>query len=129
MNDQRCKEVDLGLIIRRPRYQGRSARRELDHALAAAALDWTLEVYFVGSAVLQLAAAPPLESSLLPAGYRGWPALTDMVEGEDEPPVFAEPDWLRRCDSLGMSLLLNPVPLPAADMRRRWSQCGRVILL
>ncbi len=57
-------------------------------------MDFTLEVYFLGSALMQLAEDRDGKAAMLPAGYRAWAALPDLAEVA----VFAEPEWLRHCD-------------------------------
>ena len=65
--------LTLGLLVARPPYAARAPRAELDLALAAAALDYRLEIYFLGSAVLQLADDRGAEPAMLPSGYRAVP--------------------------------------------------------
>ena len=115
----------LALLVRDRPYRRRAARASLDTALAAAALDFRLEVYFLGQAVLQLLAERDPAPALLPAGYRGWAALPELTELR----VFAERRWLQRCARDGLDLLLEPEPLGAADMARRWRDCPQALLL
>ena len=109
----------LAFIIRGQPYAHRVARADLDLALAAAALDFGIELYFVGPALMQLAADRDSNGALLPAGYRGWAALPELAEVQ----AYAEGDWLERCERSAIRLLLPLQPLDAAAMRVAWRQC------
>lgn len=115
----------LALLVRDRPYRRRAARADLDTALAAAALDLGLEIYFLGGAVLQLAAQRDPAPALLPPGYRGWSALPDLAEIH----AYAERGWLRRCERDGIELVLPLEPLDAAAMAERWRVCDRALLL
>lgn len=115
----------LALLVRDRPYRRRAARGDLDTALAAAAMDWRLELYFLGAAVLQLADRCDPTPALLPPGYRGWSALPDLGEVQ----AFAEQDWLQRCERDGIGLVLALQGLDAATMAERWRSCDHALLL
>lgn len=115
----------LALLVRDRPYRRRTPRSDLDTALAAAAMDFRLEIYFLGAAVLQLAAERDTGPALLPPGYRGWSALPELADLQ----VYAEHGWLRRCERAGLALALPVEPLGAADMAQRWRHCRHALLL
>jgi sulfur relay (sulfurtransferase) DsrF/TusC family protein len=115
----------LALLVRTPPYRSREPRAELDVALAALTLDFELEVYFLGDALLQLAANKDGGDAGLPAGYKAWAALSELGTVR----LFGESGWLRRCERLGTDLLLQVDGLGAARMKTRWRACDRVIVL
>lgn len=115
----------LALLVRDRPFRRRAARADLDTALAAAALDFHLEIYFLGGALLQLAAQRDPTPALLPPGYRGWSALPEFTEVR----AFAERGWLQRCERDGIELLLPARPLDAAAMAEQWRACDRALLL
>jgi sulfur relay (sulfurtransferase) DsrF/TusC family protein len=113
----------LALIVRRPPWHQRAARADLDLALAAMAMDIPLEVYFLGAALLQLARERDSRDALLPPGYRAWASLGDHAEVA----VFAEQQWLDRCASRQIPLILRPRPLSRVAMTERWRCCRHVV--
>ena len=115
----------LALLVRDRPYRRRAARAELDTALAAAAMDFHLELYFLGSAVLQLADGRDPTAALLPPGYRGWSALPDLTEVR----AFADTAWLQRCTADGIGLVLPVQGLDPAAMAQRWRACSHALLL
>jgi sulfur relay (sulfurtransferase) DsrF/TusC family protein len=114
----------LSLLVRNHAYRRRAARADLDTALAAAALDLDVEVYFLGRSVLQLAVDRDPAPALLPVGYRGWTALPEMADAR----IFADREWLQRCARDGIELALPVEALGAAEMARRWRDSDRVLL-
>jgi sulfur relay (sulfurtransferase) DsrF/TusC family protein len=117
--------IQFGLVVRGHPYRQRSARSELDVALAAAALDWTLAVYFLGPSVLQLAAGHDAEPAMLPPGYRAWAALPELADVG----FYAEPGWLGRCRDRGIELILPVEPLDRREMRAGWRAVDRLLVL
>ena len=115
----------LALIVRGLPYGHRAPRADLDLALAAAALDFQLEVYFVGPALLQLAADRDGAAAGLPPGYRAWAALPDLADVQ----LFAEHEWLRRCTEHGIDLLLPVAGLDEGRMRAGWRQCRTALVV
>jgi sulfur relay (sulfurtransferase) DsrF/TusC family protein len=118
----------IGLLIRSPAYQHRSARSQLDVAMLTATLDFDLSLYFLGEAVLQLAARDNTRPAMLPAGYRAWASLPELVE-QGELKVFAEPAWLAKMQQNHMQACLDIQPANSAQMREDWAKCDRVLLL
>jgi sulfur relay (sulfurtransferase) DsrF/TusC family protein len=118
----------LGLVVRNTAYAQRSARGQLDVALLAAAVDFDLHIYFLGSAVLQLTDRGDLTEAQLPAGYRAWASLPDLFE-RAELQVFVEPDWLEKLHSKGLQTCLPVLPGNPMDMQRDWARCDRLLTL
>ena len=115
----------LALIVRGRPYERRAPRADLDLALAAAALDFQLEVYFLGPALLQLAADRDGAAAHLPPGYRAWAALPDLADVQ----VFGEREWLRRCRDRGIDLLLPVSGQEEGQMRAGWRQCRTALVV
>ena len=115
----------LALIIRSWPGRSREARAEVDLALAALALDFELDVYFTGDAILQLAEDRNAVEALLPGGYRAWAALPDLGEAR----LFAESSWLKRCEKNGIGLTLPVEGLGFGRMKRQWRECDQVVVL
>ncbi|MEE4218342.1 MAG: DsrE family protein [Xanthomonadales bacterium] len=115
----------LALLVRTGVYGSRESRAEADMALAALSLDFDVEVFFTGDAILQLAADKAAAGASLPAGYRAWSALPDLGSVQ----VFAESGWLERCHGLGIELVLPVEGLGFADMKQRWRGCDHVVVL
>jgi sulfur relay (sulfurtransferase) DsrF/TusC family protein len=115
----------LALLVRSRPHRHRAARADLDFALAAAALDFDLDLYFLGAALLQLAAGRDGAAALLPAGYRAWAALPDLTGLR----AYAERAWLERCARDCIELLLPVQALGAFEMTDQWRQCRHALLL
>ena len=115
----------IGLIVRHPPWRHRAARADVDLALAAAAMDFRIEAYFLGSALLQLAAERDSRVALLPTGYRAWASLSELTDAR----VYAEPAWLDECARRCIPLLLDPEPLNPAAMRDSWRRCRHVLVV
>ena len=118
-----CSRV--ALLVRTPPYRARETRAEVDVALAALSLDFELEVYFLGDALLQLAADKDGAAAGLPPGYKAWAALAELGSVR----LFCESGWLRRCERPGADWLAEVEGLGAARMKTRWRACDRVIVL
>lgn len=115
----------LAVLVRSRPYRHRAARADLDLALAAAALDFDLDLYFLGGAVLQLAAGQDGQTALLPAGYRGWAALPGLTRVR----AFAQREWLARCRHESIELLLPLRALGKDELAQRWRRCRHAWLL
>ena len=94
----------LALIVHSLPYRQRSARADIDLALAATAMDIHLEVYFVGASLLQIIDDKNSKPALLPAGYRAWGALADLGDAN----LFAETDWLAKFSQPEYKFLAHP---------------------
>lgn len=114
----------LALIVRSHPWRNRAARADLDIALAAAAMDFGLEVYFLGSALMQLARERNPSAAMLPAGYRAWAALPDLAEAA----VYVEREWFERLDGTGIQWILPVQTLSAEAMSLRWRCCNHVLM-
>lgn len=115
----------FGLLVTSGPYRSRESRAEIDLALAALTLDYRLEIYFSGDAVLQLAEPRDSAEAQLPAGYRAWSALPDLGDVQ----LFAESGWLSRCERRGIRLCLPVEGLGHTRMKRHWRECDRVLVL
>jgi hypothetical protein len=115
----------IGLVLRSVPYEQRSARAQLDVALAAAALEQPLQLYFLGDSVLQLVDRREPASAHLPGGYRAWASLPELTQVA----AFAEGGWMEWLQRGNLELAL---PLKAASqhqMRVGWNACLRVVVL
>lgn len=119
----RCNR--LALLVDTGPYLSRESRAEADLALAALSLDFEVEVYFSGDAILQLARDKAGTGALLPAGYKAWSALPELGQVR----VFAESGWLSRCERLGIELFLPVEGLGFVSMKQRWRNCDHVVVL
>jgi sulfur relay (sulfurtransferase) DsrF/TusC family protein len=115
----------IGLIVRGEPYGRRSARADLDLALAAVAMDFQLELFLVGSAVMQLAARRDTGRALLPAGYRAWASLVEYPGVR----AHAENRWLDFCAEQNVDLVLPVAPLTRSAMSEAWRLCDRVLVV
>ena len=115
----------LALLVRSSPCTGRETRAEVDLALAALALDFSLEIYFFGDAVLQLAKDKTGAGALVPGGYKAWAALPELGDVT----VYAESAWTARCERAGVEWLLPVEQLGPARMKNAWRQCDRVVVL
>lgn len=115
----------LALLVTRGPFSSRDARAELDVAMAAAALDRRLELFFIGDGLLQLARERDAGPALLPPGARGWAALPELAAVR----AFASDEDLRRCERLGIEFILPVEPLPAESLRRRWRRAAQAMVL
>jgi sulfur relay (sulfurtransferase) DsrF/TusC family protein len=115
----------LGLIIRGAPYGKRTPRSDVDLALAAAALDFRLDLFFLGESVLQLLADRAPEDSRLPAGYRAWASLPELAEAR----FYVEEDRFEACAGKGLTLALPVTPLSAGQMPDIWRRCQQVLVL
>lgn len=119
------KHRSLALIVRNPPYRQRAARADLDLALAAAALDYQLEVYFLAGSILQLSSQRETGVALLPPGYRAWATLPGLADFR----AFAEVQWLDRCAQMSIELILPVAGLQAEEMSAGWRRCRHVLVL
>ena len=94
-------------------------------ALAAAALEIPLHLYFLGDAVLQLLDERNPGAARLPPGYRGWASLPDLTEVR----ASAQAPWLDHIAVQGLELLLQVKSLSLPEMRSEWASCGQVLVL
>jgi len=115
----------LALIVQSPPYRNRVARTEIDFALAAAALDFGIRVYFPGAAAMQLVVQRNPAVAGLPAGYRAWGALPDLAESR----FFVEQRWFDLYQARKLDLAVPVEPLSAEDMRRTWRDSDHVLVL
>lgn len=118
-------KASLALIVRDPPFAQRAARADLDVALAASAIDFRLEIFFLGEAVMQLALERDGQAAMLPAGYRAWAALPELAEAR----MYAETAWLECCERRMIPLLVPVEPLSTAAMSARWRRCQHVMMI
>ncbi len=116
----------LGLVVRQGPGNGRGDREQVDFALAAAAMEIELELFFLGEGLLQLIdtrTADPEHG--VPPGHRAWAALPEMTALR----AFAEDGVVAQWQGQGISLLLPVEPLSAAEMNARQLECHRMLVL
>lgn len=112
----------LGLLVSSPPGASRESRSDPDVALAAMSLDFALDVYFLGSAVLQLAGDVRTAAAQLPPGYKAWAALHDLGDIR----LFAEAIWVDRCTAQGIEWTIRPQALDPRQFARQWRACRAV---
>lgn len=121
----REQSLRLALLVRSSPCAGRETRAEVDLALAALALDFRLEIYFFGDAVLQLAKEKTGTEALIPGGFKAWAALPELGDVM----VYAESAWAARCERTGVEWLLPVEWLGRARMNNGWRRCDRVMVV
>ena len=114
----------IGLVLRSGPYHQRSARAQLDVALAAAALEQPLRLYFLGAAVLQLLGCREPAKAHLPPGYRAWASLPELTAVT----AFAEAGWLDWLEQNGMTSVLPLETATRQQMQADWRACQRVLV-
>lgn len=115
----------LALLVQSRPYENRAARANIDLALAAAAMDFRLHVYFMGAAILQLASDRDCESAMLPPGYRAWAAVPEMAETV----VYGEQAWLDYCRQMKTALVLPATGLCGREMKNDWRRHDRAMVI
>jgi sulfur relay (sulfurtransferase) DsrF/TusC family protein len=115
----------LALLVRSGAFDHRTARSEIDLALAASALDFKLELFFLGAAVLQLVPERDTARALLPGGLKAWAALPDFSPAR----VYAEQGWLDRCRSDSLALILPVTGLRPTEFQKHWRRCNHVLVV
>ncbi len=115
----------LALLVQSRPYENRASRANLDLALAAAAMDIELYVYFAGAAILQLASRRDCEPALLPPGYRAWAALPELAETV----IYGEQPWLDYCELMKAGLVLPVRALSAPDMSAHWRRHDHAMVI
>ena len=115
----------ISLVVTSAPFAGRESRAELDVAMAAAAMDYRLEVFFLDDALLQLADGIDGAEALLPPGLKGWSALPELGEAK----LFASQAQLEHLQDLGITLAADIRSLDESDMRSRWRRAGKVMVV
>ncbi len=113
--------TDLGLVIHTAPFAQRSARTQLDIALAAGVLEMSMEVFFIGPAIYQLVDGKEPHLAGLAGGMRGWKTLPQLSHIR----CYAECDWVQRIDSSRLMLPIEAVSGPV--MREKMGRCNRVL--
>jgi len=113
------------MIVTRAPYHQRSARMELDVALAAATLEMPLALFFLGEGVWQLAAERNTTQARLPRGLKGWAALAQMTEVC----YYAESEHLDSLRHHGGTTVVSAEAMTPGDMTALWRTCRRVFRL
>ncbi|MEJ2534876.1 MAG: DsrE family protein, partial [Gammaproteobacteria bacterium] len=70
----------LGLLVRSEPWRSRSGREALDLALAAATLDFRLELFFIGAGAEQLVRGANGAHAGLPPGLKAWASVPALGE-------------------------------------------------
>lgn len=113
----------LALVVRQAPYAQRSARAQLDFALAAATLELPLEIFFLGDAAWQLAGERETEAAGLSRGLKGWAAVATMTRVS----FFAEAGCLQALQGQGVEPLVKVEGLDHPAMAARWRSCRKVL--
>lgn len=113
------------MIVRQPPYRQRSARAQLDVVLAAAVLEYPLELYFLGEGIWQLAVERESEAAALPRGLKGWAALPGMTSVR----FFADEGACGRLREWGIGTAVPAECLALTAMAERWAACSQVMAL
>jgi sulfur relay (sulfurtransferase) DsrF/TusC family protein len=108
----------LALIVQTMPYENRVARVNIDLALAAAAMDFELHVYFIGAAIMQLALQRVSTGAMLPPGYRAWGALPELATTV----IYGEQSWLDFCQQKNVELVMPTRGLSRPAMKNAWRQ-------
>ena len=117
--------VNIGLLVRSGPFKGRSSRDQLDIALAAACLDFHLELFFIGEGVLQLLADRNARAGSLPGGVKAWKSLPGISSVNAW--VAAGVPESRMLESAGA--LLDIQAASPCEMARRLARCDRVLVV
>jgi sulfur relay (sulfurtransferase) DsrF/TusC family protein len=122
---EKCPVTTLALLVQSKPYENRASRANIDLALAAAAMDFSLHIYFSGPAILQLSAQYNCEAAMLPPGYRAWAALPELTKTA----IYGEKSWLEYCQLMNTKLILPATALSASDMRNNWRLHDHVLAI
>lgn len=115
----------LGLIVRSAPFRGRSGRDQLDIALAAAAMNYELELLFLGAGEFHLLPGQERDMAALPAGARAWASLPELTRVR----AWLTPGAEQR---LGRPLDRLLLPCAAAEgpvLARRLGRCDRILVV
>lgn len=115
----------LALLVQGNPYENRASRASLDLALAAAAMDFQLFVYFQGAAIAQLLSRRDCEGALLPPGYRAWAALPELTETV----VYGEKAWVDYFSRMRTELILPARALSALQFRTHWRRHDHAMVI
>ena len=114
----------IGLVVRSGPFQGRSSRDQLDLALAAASLNFHLELFFIGDGVLQLLANRDVSAGQLPGGLKGWKSLPEIASVN----AWTADDVPESHVIKGAHALLDVSVVSTLEMARRLAHCDRVLV-
>jgi len=115
----------LALIVQSMPYENRVARANIDLALAAAAMDFELHVYFSGAAIMQLALERDVTGAMLSAGYRAWAALPELAATF----IYGERSWLDYCQQKDIELVMPVRGLSPSGMKSAWRRHAHAMVL
>lgn len=115
----------IGLVVRSGPGEGRSGRDSLDVALACAAAGLELDLFFIGSGVLQLLDERNPGASGWPGGHRGWGGLPELTSVRG----FVEASRYRQLADRGAAWLLETTPLETEDMVPLQRACQRLLVI
>jgi sulfur relay (sulfurtransferase) DsrF/TusC family protein len=115
----------IGLLVRSGPFAGRSARDQLDIALAAATLDFDLDLFFVDEGVLLISGGDDPHGAGLPRGTKGWKSLPGLTAVRS----FAAADDWERLGGAGVGWLLDVRPVSPEDMAAFLAKCRRVLVV
>ena len=113
----------LALVVQQAPYAQRSARAQLDFALAAATLELPLEIFFLGDAAWQLVKERESASAGLPRGLKGWAAIITMTRVS----FFADADCVELIRGHGAETVVSLEGLDRTEIADRWCSCRQVV--
>ena len=115
----------LALIVQTRPYENRSARVNIDLALAAAAMNFDLHIYFTGTAIMQLACDRDSSEAMLSAGFRAWAALPELADTI----AYGESSWVEYCQQMEIALVMPIQALSASEMKINWRRHDEVMVI
>jgi len=115
----------LALIVQTMPYENRVARANIDLALAAAAMDFDLHVYFSGAAIMQLVLERDVSGAMLTAGYRAWAALPELAATF----IYGEQSWLDYCRQKDIELVMPARGLSPSKIKSAWRRHAHVMVV
>ena len=118
-------DIRIGLVIRSGPFQGRSARDQLDVALAAASLGFELELFFTEEGILQLVADRDAQAGGLPGGHKGWKALPGLTSVT----AWAAERVLSSHVDASTNFMLEVKPASQSQMAGRLADCEHCLVV
>ena len=117
------QELTLGLVISRAPWEGRSGRDSLDIALAAATLDWSVDIYFCAGGLRQLLAAQSGVDAGLPGSPKAWKMLPELSAVR----FIADPCEMKFWQEQGAEFVVPLLPLSKSVWGIEQSGCHRLL--
>jgi sulfur relay protein TusC/DsrF len=119
------QQQTLGLLVRDGPFRARAPRSQLDMALAAAALEKPLALFFIGHGLLQLLAERDTRTARFPAGLAAWKSLPELTRVS----AFACAEDMALLPHRHTALLLDVDVVSRQEMAKLWTACHKVMVL